>query len=364
MGELIKLNDFKQELNALHLKQVQNFFNDDPTKARKFMSAVVYSVQKTPKLLRCSKESLMQAFMSCAEYGLYPSNVSGEAFVIPYGDKAQFQLGYQGIITLLFRSGNIKSLYSEIIYTKDEFHCSLGLNQELTHNVNFFGDRGEAIGVYAVATLQSGEKLFKVLPKETVFKFREKSQSWNQPKEKQKFSPWHPNNDPEFTMWKKTAIKQLAKLLPKNTEVFSALGRDTEHDVTSSFVDVPDIEYLNAGEINALFTEGRGMGLSVDDVQAAFDTVGATDTEVTKPQAEEIRAIFIDHAKKSDSQPPQKPAEGEPPPAERMANKRQTDKLIKAINKAGKTIPDVIGKRSIDKLTEQEVLDLTASLEG
>lgn len=44
------------------------------------------------------------------------------------------------------------------------------------------------------------------------------------------FSPWKEGNDPELWMWKKTVLKQVAKLVPKNERVLQAIDYDNEGD--------------------------------------------------------------------------------------------------------------------------------------
>lgn len=217
------LEVFKLELHTNYLKQVQNYLNGNEQAANKFMSAVVYSVQKVPGLLECDKTSLAQAFMSAAEFGLYPGSVSGEAYVLPYKGKAQFQIGYQGLITLLWRAGI--SVNSQIVREKDEFAYEEGQNPRLEHRPDPFStERGEAIGVYAVATLPgTSAKLAKVMGKDEVMKFKEFSQAKGS-----SFSPWNSANDPELWMWKKTCIKQLAKTLPKTEVLQRAIAIDNE----------------------------------------------------------------------------------------------------------------------------------------
>lgn len=219
---LTVIDAFKVSLQREHQKAIENFFRGDHEKVMKFMSAVVYSVKKTPKLLDCDRGTLINAFMTCAEYELYPSSVSGEAYVLPYKDQAQFQLGYQGVLTLLYRAG-MQQINADIVHEKDEFDYQSGLNPTLVHRPKVFEDRGEAIGVYAVATLPSGERAFKVLSKADVMKFKEFSKSKGS-----EFSPWNPKNDPELSMWRKTAIKQLAKFLPKNSTIFEAFEKDNK----------------------------------------------------------------------------------------------------------------------------------------
>lgn len=216
-----ELEVFTAELNRDYMKQVANYFMGDQERAMKFMSAAKYSVQKTPKLLECDKASLMTAFMTCAEYGLYPSNASGEAFVLPYAGKAQFQLGYQGVITLLYGAG-VQSIHTSIIHEKDHFEYEEGLEPKLVHKPDVMSaDRGEAIGAYAVAVV-NGQKMFKVMNKNEIMRFKEFSKAKGSD-----FSPWN-SNDPERWMWKKTVIRQLAKTLPKNERLMKAFEEDNE----------------------------------------------------------------------------------------------------------------------------------------
>lgn len=216
------LDVFKNQLATDYQKQVTNYFMGKKDEAMKFMSAVVNSVQKTPELLKCDKASLMQAFMTCAEYQLYPSNASGEAYVLPYAGKAQFQLGYQGVITLLYRNG-IDSINTNIVYSNDTFDYEEGLTPKLVHKPTF-KDRGESIAVYAVANINN-QKLFKVMGKDDVLKFKTFSKSAGS-----QYSPWNEKNDPELHMWRKTCIKQLAKILPKNNVIAKALEKDNNED--------------------------------------------------------------------------------------------------------------------------------------
>ncbi len=69
--------------------------------------------------------------MKCAEYDIFPSSVSGEAYILPYGTQAQFQLGYKGIIKLLKRAGI--SIYTDIVKENDEFELSSGFEQNIVH---------------------------------------------------------------------------------------------------------------------------------------------------------------------------------------------------------------------------------------
>ena len=231
MSEIVKsqksaIDSLKNVLASEYMKQIQNYFGDQK-KALKFLSGVVSSVQRLPELLDCTPQSLINSFMIMAQLEFMPSAVSGEAYVLPYKNKgvleAQFQLGYQGIVTLLYKAG-AKSVTSEIVRKNDWFTI---INGSITHEIDPFKtkeERGEAMGAYAIIVTQTGGKVEKFMRKDEVLKMGERfSKSWNS-----QFSPWKNENDPEGWMWRKTVLKQAAKLAPKNETINLAIAEDNK----------------------------------------------------------------------------------------------------------------------------------------
>ena len=223
-------NDLKVFLAKNYMAQIKNFFENEK-QAMKFLSSVMSSVQQTQKLLECEPTSLVNAFMTMAQLGLMPSGVSGEAYVLPYNNKngmtAQFQLGYQGLITLFYRAGGQK-IRTGIVRANDEFSFE---NGEIKHKIDIFKsneDRGEAVGAYAIATV-NGHDIAKAMNKIDILRYGEQfSKSW-----KSEYSPWREDNDPELNMWIKTVLKQLGKLLPKNETINRALAEDNKDSIIS-----------------------------------------------------------------------------------------------------------------------------------
>lgn len=217
-------NDLKVFLHKNYMVQIQNYFGDQK-KAMKFLSSVMSSIQKTPKLLECEATGLVNAFMTMAQLELMPSNVSGEAYVLPYKGVAQFQLGYQGLITLFYRAGG-QSIRAEIVREHDIFSY---VNGEIKHTIDIFKSneqRGPAIGAYAIATVE-GHEIAKAMNKTDIINIGAKfSKSYNT-----EFTPWKEKNDPELMMWKKTVLKQLGKLLPKNETINRAIALDNQDSV-------------------------------------------------------------------------------------------------------------------------------------
>lgn len=214
-------DDLKLFLHNNYLNQIRNFFGDEK-QAMKFLSSVMSSVQKLPKLLECEPMSVVNSFMTMAQLALMPSDVSGEAYVLPYGNVAQFQLGYQGLVTLFYRAGG-QSIRSGIVREHDEFSFDNGVIQ---HKVNFkqsMAQRGAPVGAYAIAKI-NGEEMSEYMNQEDILKQAKMfSKSFNS-----SHTPWKEASDPNLWMWRKTVLKQLGKLLPKNETIAQAIAADNE----------------------------------------------------------------------------------------------------------------------------------------
>lgn len=215
------LESLKRKMAGKYLDQIKNYYAGNSDEALRFITAAVDYIRGNPKLLNTSPDSLLSALVTSAQFRFMPSGVSGEAYIIPYGSEAKFQMGYQGIVTLLYRSGKIKGITANIVYENDDFEFEEGLESFLKHKPVFGKDRGEAIGVYTVAQMDGGIKTFKVMDKQSVLGIKNLSKAKNSAE-----SPWNSKLDPELWMWKKTCLIQHAKTLPKSAELVKALEAD------------------------------------------------------------------------------------------------------------------------------------------
>lgn len=196
---------------------LKNFLGNDEN-ALRFMSSVMQCVQSNPKLLECTQQSLLGAFMECAAVGLYPTTYSGDCFVIPYAGKAQFQIGYRGMKTLAYRSGVLRC-GTDVVFENDKFSEVRGTIQQLKH-VPAHDDAGEPIGAYAWAEVSRGSLVYTYLTKEEIMKIKKMSKAASS-----SMSPWN-SNDPLLWMWQKTAFKQLAKMMPTSDKLERAVYLD------------------------------------------------------------------------------------------------------------------------------------------
>jgi recombination protein RecT len=229
---LSPLQRFGLDLNTVYKKQITNFLGDDK-KAGKFISSIVADIQRNPKLLECTRESLVNSYMTMAQLGFMPSQISGEAYVIPYSIKgtmlAQLQIGYQGFVTLFYQAG-IERITSDIVRKGDKTSF---INGELRHEIDLTkssSERGEPIGAYVRVTFRGVDNVKYMNAKDILDHAKKFSKSFDLTG---KFSPWNSANDPELNMWKKTVLKQQQKFLPKNEIINKALAIDNADSIIS-----------------------------------------------------------------------------------------------------------------------------------
>ena len=196
-------------LRTTHAQTLINHYGSE-VKAAAFVSSVQNIIKSNPKLAACTVQSQGNAILQMASLKFYPSEIMAEASFIPYGNEMKFQIQYQGWITLLSRAG-VSGLQAEIVRENDKFSIRNGVvDHEIDYRMSE-SERGEEIGAYAEAYF-GGRKQSKYMNGKDIIAYAKKfSKSFTK-----KDSPWNKENDPELWMWKKTAIIQLAKLLPKN----------------------------------------------------------------------------------------------------------------------------------------------------
>ena len=184
-------------------------------------------VRRNPRLGQCNAASLLSAIFTCAQLGLEPGGTLGHAFLIPYKDECQFQIGYKGMIELARRSGEIQSINARCVYENDTFQYSYGLHEDLVHQP-VIGNRGELTHVYAVAKLKDGGVQFEVMDRLELEEVRDGSQGYqNAVKYNKKDNPWITSFD---EMCRKTLIRRLFKYLPVSVELSRAANLDERAD--------------------------------------------------------------------------------------------------------------------------------------
>lgn len=207
-------------------------------------------ISRTPALKECTVESLIGAVLQASILGFKPVAQLGECYFVPFSreitkgkwvKEVQFQIGYQGYISLSFRTELLKSIFAEVVYEKDLFEFEYGLEPRLKH-IPDFDNRGKRTYAYAVAEYTNGGKVFVILPYSQIEMLRLRS-----PMQKSGEAPkgaWRTDYD---SMAKAKAIKQLARYMPKDDTLRKAFGSDEGiikiDAFTSDGIDEAKIEY-------------------------------------------------------------------------------------------------------------------------
>lgn len=241
----------KDTLNDLLIKmgpEIQRALPNNMS-AERMARIAMTAVSNTPKLLECDQISFVAALMQSSQLGLEPNTGLGQAYLIPYGNKVQFQISYKGLIELATRSGQYKAIYAHEVYANDEFKYSYGLNKDLVH-VPSQQPEGEPIGYYAVYHLKNGGYDFVYWTRERIDQHAKK---FSMAVQKGYTSPWSTNYD---SMAKKTVLKEVLKYAPKSIELQKTVEADEtiKQELSSDMsevIDVTDYHVVdeNTGEI-------------------------------------------------------------------------------------------------------------------
>jgi recombination protein RecT len=179
----------------------------------RFARVCLTALTRTPKLMECTRESLLRCLMDCSALGIEPDG--RRAHLIPFGKDCTLIIDYKGLVELIRRSGEVAAIRAETVCEADEFAWENGV---VTHRVDWRNPRGEVQAVYAEAKLTSGEVQTAVLTKDEVEGIRKRSRAGAS-------GPWATD---WAEMAKKTAIRRLSKLLPLSVEIAEAMDKDDD----------------------------------------------------------------------------------------------------------------------------------------
>lgn len=214
-GQISPTENMRGLLNAM-AQQIKMALPEN-IKSERFQRVALTAFSGNAKLQKADPVSFIAAMMQSAQLGLEPNTPLGQAYLIPYGNQIQFQIGYKGLIDLAMRSGQYKSIYAHEVREKDEFSIAYGLDETIKHIPYLDGDRGKVTGYYAVYKLTNGGCGFFYMTRAEVDAHGRKfSKTFNN-------GPWKTDFD---AMAKKTVLKQVLKYAPMSVELQRATSID------------------------------------------------------------------------------------------------------------------------------------------
>ncbi|KUN32462.1 recombination and repair protein RecT [Streptomyces corchorusii] len=216
--------DEGEEMPAGHGHDVERFRADIEAALPKHVSVDLFLASLRPvlpKLRKCTPASVLQAVITAARFGLVPD---GQQAVITADDGiATFLATYEGYVELMYRSGLVKSVVANLVYEGDEYEFvpTARAGEDFVHKPNVLTSKKnlKPLFAYAFAWLEGGARSnVAIVTLEEAEEIRDEHSRAYQRAEAngQKNSLWHTRFD---RMHLKTAIRRLAKLVPKSAEL-------------------------------------------------------------------------------------------------------------------------------------------------
>lgn len=200
-----------------------------------FMTSVLAVVQNNSYLKNAKPETIYASAMVAATLDLPINPNLGMAYLIPYGDQCQFQIGYKGIIQLALRSGQFKTISACPVY-----EGQLIAENPLTGYTFDFSKKtsDKIIGYAAYFSLINGFEKNDYWPVEKVIAHGKKfSKTFSS-----KGGVWEKDFE---SMAKKTVLKLLlSTFAPKSVEMQQAIIAD---QAIIRDAETMDVEYVDEG---------------------------------------------------------------------------------------------------------------------
>jgi recombination protein RecT len=261
------------------------------------IQTVVFCCERTPRLFDCTRESLFQSALTAANLGLVVDGVTGQGYLIPRKEsasglqKAQFQIGYKGVVSLAGRSSWIITAHE--VRENDPFRIIEGSEGCIQHEIVAFTKalRGKVIGAYAIAKSKHFPSAAKWMSLDEIFEIRNKSAAFASNPNR---SVWTTDT---LSMILKTPMLALGKRLP--------LELVNKAAVLEEQADIGRFSYIDGGQV---IVEGEAYPVEQPKPEKPLDERVTESQEKRAPkQIEEdllakTKRVAAEHTKKTKPQ--------------------------------------------------------------
>lgn len=186
----------------------------------KFIRTVMTAVQQNADLIVAERATLFTACLECASDGLLPDGREAAIVTFKNNKKGTVEAGYMpmvgGLLKMMRNSGEIATVFPNIVCENDEFTYWIDENGEHIKHTPNFGDRGALTHAYTIARMKDGSVTTEVMSVAEIEKVRACAKAKDS-------GPWR---DWYGEMAKKTVLRRVSKRLPSSTEIEKALERD------------------------------------------------------------------------------------------------------------------------------------------
>ncbi len=254
---------------------------------KRFLSVALHAISSDSRLLRdATPLSIIQAVRDSATLGLEPTGLTGEAWIVVYGDQAKLMPGWRGYLKRVRNSGKMAGVDVQLIHENDTFDYGYRSDGGGWHDHHPYKpikdpegnwtDRGSYWGAYAYAIEPSGFENLEVMPWVDIDDVRRK---YSKPNKDGKPTPWD-------TAWgemaRKTVLRKLCKRLPQaGTDALLAL--DAAADDAREEADEQAVRFAPTAARQAALRATGAVKVTVTEVpsdeapEAATEAVAGTE---------------------------------------------------------------------------------------
>lgn len=248
-------------------RMISASFNGNKNAMMKFTSDLMAVATTNPMLKDCDPASLVSVGLQANSLNLSLSPTLGEAYAVPYGNVAQFQVGKNGLVQLAIRTGQYLDIDSMTVHQGEYKGRDRSTGKYLFEFIEDDEKREQlpVVGYMAYFEMLNGFRKVVYFSKEKVLgwakryskafdedlfrkyeQYMQTGEGLTERELKACSSPWYSRFD---TMGEKTVLKQLLlKWGAKSTDLVSAMDTDDTTDrvagasVDSAFTSAPATE--------------------------------------------------------------------------------------------------------------------------
>jgi recombination protein RecT len=248
-------------------------------RAPQFITSVLQIVTNNNLLAKADAASIYNCAATAAVLDLPLNNSLGKAWIVPYSGKAQFQIGYKGLIELAQRTGQYLRINVVEVY-ENQFKSWNALTEVLDAEMSIVGT-GKIVGYCAYFKMLNGFEKFDYWPIEKVVAHGKRfSKSFNT-------GPWKDDFD---KMAKKTVLK--------NT--LSTWGMLSVEMQTAMVVDQAIIKNDTGSDVEYIDVTGTDIDKEVERAQlmladcTTIDEVNSLRGQLSKEIIDQIAGDIVD----------------------------------------------------------------------
>lgn len=221
MSNITPIQKFKGVINA---PSVQEQFNNALKDGASLFIASLIDIYSNDKYLqKCQPQAVIMEALKAATLKLPINKNLGFAYIVPYGNEPQFQVGYKGYIQLAMRTGQYKFINADLV-----FEGELKKHNKLTGELDLSGETtsDKVIGYFAyIETINGFKKTLYWSVEKVTNHAKRYSKSYNN-----KSSAWQTNFD---EMALKTMLRNLlSKYGVMSVEMMNAFTADAADERT------------------------------------------------------------------------------------------------------------------------------------